>query len=135
MVEIQVQYRGELRCAAEHGPSGQTLTTDAPVDNHGRGEAFSPTDLVGTALGTCMLTLMGIAARGRDWNLEGARARVTKSMAANPRRIARLEVEIEVPAALPEEARRVLEEAARSCPVHATLRPETEIPIRFRWGA
>ena len=98
MVKISIDYMGGLRCSAEHGPSGDTLTTDAPADNQGKGEAFSPTDLVATALGTCMATIMGIYARGREIPLEGMSVEVSKEMTpAPPRRIARLAVTINVP--------------------------------------
>lgn len=135
MVEIHVEYEGDLRCTAVHGPSGERFRTDAPLDNRGKGEAFSPTDLVGTAMGTCMLTIMGIAAQDRGWDLRGATARVEKHMVADPRRrIGRLEVVLRLPPGLPPEARPVLERAALGCPVHASLRPEVEVPIRFEWG-
>ena len=91
MVTITVNYEGNLRCKATHGPSGTTLITDAPTDNHGKGESFSPTDLVATALPACVLTIMGIAAQKHGLNLEGMSAVTTKEMsAAPPRRIARL---------------------------------------------
>src|SRR5512146_333687 len=93
MVQVDVSYEGSLRCVARHGPSGATLTTDAPVDNMGRGAAFSPTDLVATALGTCMLTIMGIVAQRHNIDISGATVSVTKEMAALPvRRIGRLTV-------------------------------------------
>lgn len=136
MVEVQVRYEGSLRCEAVHGPSGSRIQTDAPVDNHGRGEAFSPTDLVGTAMGTCMLTIIGLRAQQKGWDVSGMTARVVKSMVADPRRrIGKLEVEIVVPAELDAEARAGVEEAALTCPVHASLRPDVEIPVRFRFGA
>ena len=92
MIEISIDYQGQLRCSASHQPSGDCLATDAPVDNNGRGEAFSPTDLVATALGTCMATVMGIVARQKDISLEGMKLRVRKHMSADsPRRISRLE--------------------------------------------
>ena len=84
MVMIDVTYLGELRTEAVHGPSGSKVITDAPVDNHGKGEAFSPTDLVATALGSCMLTIMGIVAARHDWNINGATASIEKTMAAAP---------------------------------------------------
>ena len=100
MVEIDVVYEGDLHAEARHGPSGATLTTDAPKDNEGRGESFSPTDLVATALGTCMITIMGIAARRKSLALEGARVRVKKLMTMDPvRRIGKLEVVFDLPAA------------------------------------
>ena len=136
MVEIQIEYRGELRTGSVHGPSGTELVTDAPTDNQGRGESYSPTDLVATALGTCMATIMAMAARERGIELAGTRVRVEKHMAAEPvRRIARLEVTIEVPHDLDEEARATLEEAARGCPVTASMGAEVEIPVTFRWGS
>ena len=131
-VRVEVVYEGDLHCTAKHGPSGDTLPTDAPVDNRGRGEHFSPTDLVGTAMGTCMLTIMGIAARDRGIDMTGARAEVEKEMGAVPRRhIARLTVRIFLPAALPDRERTILEAAARGCPVHASLGPLTEVDLSF----
>jgi putative redox protein len=132
MVEIEVEYSGGLRCTTRHGPSGASFTTDAPKDNEGRGESFSPTDLVATALGTCMLTVMGIVARKRGWNLDGAHARIEKHMVADPlRRIARLPVRIEMPRGLPADARPVLEKAALTCPVHLSVNPAIERPVSF----
>lgn len=134
MVQIDVAYEGTLRCVATHGPSQAALTTDAPVDNHGRGASFSPTDLVATALGTCMLTVMGIAADKHGWDLRGSRARVVKHMVADPaRRIARLEVELVMAGRHDERARTTLERAALTCPVHRTLHGSVEIPVAFRW--
>jgi putative redox protein len=136
MVKIQIAYEGDLRCHATHGPSGVQLNTDAPVDNQGRGESFSPTDLVATALGACMLTIMGIVARRHAWDLSGATVEVTKGMVAAPiRRIGSLEVVIRVPAELDEAARKTLENAAYTCPVHKSLHPEIQIPVRFLFGA
>ncbi len=136
MVEIQIAYEGQLHCTATHGPSGTRLTTDAPKDNMGRGESFSPTDLVATALGTCILTTMAIAAQRRGLELNGATARVTKEMVTTPsRRIGRLTVEIVMPQDLPEEERTRLEHAAHACPVHKSLHPDVEIPVTFRWGS
>jgi putative redox protein len=101
MVEIRIEYEGGLRCRAAHGPSGAILLTDAPVDNMGKGEAFSPTDLVATALGTCMMTIMGIAADRMGLDLRGATATVTKEMVTSPlRRIGKLAVTIKVPGKL-----------------------------------
>jgi putative redox protein len=136
VVEIQVTYQGQLRCQATHGPSRNQLLTDAPVDNQGRGESFSPTDLVATALGTCMTTIMGIAAEKHGWDIRGTRARVEKHMVADPdRRIGKLAVEIHVPHELGARERTVLEKAALTCPVHKSLHPKVEIPVTFRWGA
>ncbi len=137
-VRVDIEYQGHLRCRAVHGPSGDAIATDAPVDNHGRGEAFSPTDLVGAALGTCILTIAGIVAARDGIDLAGTRVAVTKEMAQAPlRRIARLTVEIAVPreraAAIPEAARRKLERAGDTCPVRASLHPDVEVAIGWNW--
>lgn len=133
MVRIDMHYSGDLRTVCRHGPSGAELATDAPRDNEGRGESFSPTDLVATALASCMLTVMGIAARRRGWSLQGARATVEKHMATDPvRRIGRLEVWITLPAGLSAEARKVLERAAMTCPVHKSLHPDVAIDTSFQ---
>ncbi|HEX4038627.1 MAG TPA: OsmC family protein [Acidobacteriaceae bacterium] len=132
MVAIQIEYQGDLHCKAVHGPSGTDLTTDAPVDNQGRGESFSPTDLLATALGTCMLTVMGILARTLNLDIAGATATVQKEMtAALPRRIQRLTVNIHVPQTHSLENREKLERAVHTCPVHRSLHPDIEIPIEF----
>ena len=132
MVEITGTYGGDLRCTATHGPSGAQLDTDAPVDNEGRGEAFSPTDLVATALGSCIMTIIGIVARRRGLAIEGARFHVSKEMVADPdRRIGRLATKVWLPASLEEQDRKVLERAARACPVHKSLRPEVDAPVEF----
>ena len=123
MVTIVMDYQGGLRCQAAHTPSKTRLTTDAPVDNQGKGESFSPTDLVATALGTCMLTTMGIVARKNGWSMEGASATVVKEMVADPaRRIGRLRVSLKLPTQLEPDAREALERAARTCPVSTTRR-------------
>ncbi|MDP6243543.1 MAG: OsmC family protein [Myxococcota bacterium] len=135
MVEIEIAYEGELHTHARHGPSRADLATDAPRDNEGRGEAFSPTDLVAVALGSCMLTVMGILARRKGWLLDGAQARVEKHMVADPvRRIGRLAVQFSMPVGLPEEARGPLERAAHTCPVHESLHPAVEVDVCFDWA-
>ena len=135
MVNTQVEYQGDLHCKATHGPSGAELNTDAPKDNQGRGESFSPTDLVGTALGSCMLTIMGIAARTLNIDITGTTASVEKEMtAALPRRIQRLTVRIHVPHSPSPTDREKLERAAHTCPVHKSLHPDVEVPIVFTWG-
>ena len=134
MIEIRIQYLGDLRCEAAHGPSEITLLTDAPVDNHGRGESFSPTDLVATALGTCMLTVMGILAQRHGVDLRGTKITVQKEMTAVPvRRIARLSSEITIPLPPTHPHRAALEHAALTCPVQQSLHPDTEKPVRFLW--
>jgi putative redox protein len=136
MVEIKAVYEGQLRCIATHGPSGATVATDAPKDNMGKGEAFSPTDLVATALGTCMLTTMGIVALRNNIDMTGARVRVTKEMVSQPsRRIGTLGVEIVMPRAMSAEDQQRLENAALACPVHKSLHPDVQLPVTFKWGA
>jgi putative redox protein len=134
MVEIRVEYEGGLHCRVEHGPSRASFATDAPVDNQGKGESFSPTDLVATALGACMLTTMGIVAERHGWKLDGATARVEKSMVADPvRRIGKLAVAIRIPGNFDARTREVLERTAHTCPVHKSLHPSVEIPVVFEW--
>jgi putative redox protein len=135
MVEITASYEGQLHCNAKHGPSGSSLASDAPKDNMGRGEAFSPTDLVATALGTCILTTMGIYAQRQNIDIAGATVRVEKHMSASgPRRIVRLPVEIQMPHPVSEEDRQRLENAAQTCPVKKSLGAEVEMPLSFKWG-
>lgn len=135
MVAIQVEYQGDLHCKAVHGPSRTELTTDAPTDNHGRGESFAPTDLVATALGACMLTVMGIMARTLELDIAGTTASVEKEMTSSaPRMIKSLAVTIRVPHSLSPENQQKLERAAHTCPVHKSLHPDIQTPIEFTWG-
>jgi putative redox protein len=133
-VQIEMTYDGQLRTRATHGPSGNTLITDAPVDNHGRGESFSPTDLVATALGTCMATVMGIIAERNAIDLRGMRITVRKEMIQTPvRRIGRLTSEIHVPLPASHPHREALERSVHTCPVHQSLHPDVEKPVAFFW--
>ena len=133
-VRMEVEYTGNLHTLARHEPSGATLETDAPRDDEGLGAEFSPTDLVGTALASCVLTTMGIVARRRGWPMEGARADVEKHMTTDPvRRIGRLVVRIDMPDAIPEEARPILERTAHTCPVHRSLHPDVSLELEFDW--
>jgi putative redox protein len=135
MVEIKSVYEGQLHCNATHGPSGALLATDAPKDNMGKGEAFSPTDLLATSLGTCMLTTMGIVAQRHNLDITGARVRVTKEMVSQPsRRVGTLGVEIVMPRALGEEDQKRLENAAHTCPVAKSIHPDVKVPVTFKWG-
>lgn len=135
MVTIAMKYSGQLHCEAVHGPSSTQLTTDAPLDNMGLGASFSPTDLVATALGTCILTTMAIAANKLKLNMDGATARVEKEMVVTPyRRIGSLKTEIIMPTGIPADAREKLEHAAHTCPVHKSLHPDVGAPIRIVWG-
>jgi putative redox protein len=134
-VKVEVVYLGDLHTEATHGPSGAKLETDAPVDNCGKGELFSPTDLVGTALGTCVLTILGIYAQKHGLEVRGATASVEKEMTAVPvRRIARLVTEMRIPLPADSPHRDAIERAIRSCPVHASLHAEMDKPIHFLWG-
>ncbi|MBM5797648.1 MAG: OsmC family protein [Cyanobacteria bacterium M_surface_7_m2_040] len=132
MTTITSRYDGGLRCSSSHGPSGCALETDAPTDNQGKGERFSPTDLVATALSTCILTIMGIVAQRHGWELEGASARVDKTMTAEaPRKIALLEAWITLPAGLDAQQRALLQRAGENCPVKLSL--EGAVPMRLHW--
>ena len=133
MVRMTVEYKGDLRCEAAHGPSGSRIETDAPADNHGRAERFSPTDMVGAALGTCMLTIVGILASREGWDLRGMRAEVEKEMGGPPRRIIRLGVQIHMPIALAPVDRDRVEGMARACPVAQSLGSGIAVEIRFVW--
>ena len=134
MVKIDVVYGGALHCRLNHGPSGMEITTDAPKDNLGKGEAFSPTDLVAAALASCMLTTMGIVAQRKNFKLGEVTAQVTKEMTpAPPRRIAKLSVTIQMPKGHSPEERVLLEHAATACPVHKSLHPEVQIPVKFEY--
>ena len=134
MVEVGISYEGRLRCRAIHEPSGAELITDAPKDNMGEGKSFSPTDLVATALGSCMMTIMGIQAQKTNLDLTGTTVRVSKEMVSQPqRRIGKLVVDITVPVPVSAEDRQKLSNAAMACPVHRSLHPDIETPINFHW--
>jgi putative redox protein len=130
-VEITGRYTGKLKTELTHGPSEVVLRTAAPVDNQGDGSSFSPTDLVATALASCMVTTMAIVAERNGIDLSGVTFRVEKHMAGEPRRIARLPVEIHLPASLPPADRQKLEHAAHTCPVHRSLQADVEKDVRF----
>lgn len=135
MVESKITYEGDLRCKATHGPSGVILHTDAPVDNHGRGESFSPTDLLATALGSCILTIVGIVSQRHNIDISGATVSVAKEMVSQPvRRVGRLAVTIRIPTEVSPENRQRLQQAADTCPVKKSLHPDIEIPVTWLWG-
>lgn len=134
MSTAKVTYLGGLRTESEHIKSGNKYITDAPTDNHGKGEAFSPTDTVATGLANCMLTMMGIKANDLQVDLEGSTATVTKTMASNPRRISKIEVVFNLPVVLEEKHKKLLEKTANTCPVHYSLHPNIEKVITFNWG-
>jgi len=133
-VSIDIVYEGSLRCSCVHGPSNTTISTDAPVDNGGNGEAFSPTDLVATALGSCILTIMGLYANRTGLNLDGTKMTVVKEMAARPiRRIGSLRITIAYPEGiyLSDQHREKLAAAVESCPVKQSLHPDIEVTVEF----
>jgi len=136
-VEIDILYEGELHCRATHVPSGKMLATDAPVDNGGKGETFSPTDLVATALGCCILTIMSLVAQRSGVDLTGTRVHVVKEMVNEPvRRIGLLKVTVTMPNGLrlSETARAKLERAADLCPVKQSLHPDIKVLLEFNYG-
>ncbi len=130
----KVIYKGDLRTEMTHLESGNIVLTDAPKDNHGKGEAFSPTDIVATALGSCMLSIMGIYAKRHDINIEGTTVEITKHMVANPRRIGKIEAVIIMPQHKYDESdKKALEHAALTCPVAQSLHADLEQEVRFVW--
>ena len=134
MVKVDIKYTGDLHCDATHGPSQSKIATDAPTDNKGKGEAFSPTDLVATALGTCMSTTMGIKAEELGVDLKGMTVSVQKEMSKDaPRRIVGLPSEVHIPLPPDSPHRRTLEQTALNCPVHKSLPAEINRPTKFFW--
>ena len=130
----EIEYKGDLRTEAKHLRSGDVIFTDAPLDNRGKGEAFSPTDLTCTSLGSCILTIMGIAAREHDIDIVGTKAEVYKTMAAGPRRIAKIEIVIHMPdRGYNDKQKKILDRAAHHCPVALSLSSDTEEVITIHW--
>ena len=136
MVKSTGTYTGELNCQLTHGPSGKVIETDAPVDNHGRGQAFSPTDLMTASFASCLVTTMAIAARTKlGIDIPGVRWAVTKEMSTDlPRRIIRISTEIWVPFARSIDPQGMLEKAALNCPVQHSLNPSIDHPVVFHWA-
>jgi putative redox protein len=132
MVTIKTVYSGDLRTTAEHVASGNMLITDAPTDNHGKGEAFSPTDLLATSLGSCMLTIMGISAREYGFDIDGTRVEITKIMAANPRRVGEIVLDFAFPRNnyTPKQIK-LIETAARTCPVAQSIHPDLSVKVNL----
>jgi len=128
-----VRYLGELRTSCMHMQSGTEILTDAPTDNHGKGEAFSPTDLVATSLGSCMVSIMAIKAKDLDLELKGSTVEVTKVMQAEPRKIARIEVILNMSVATSDKNKTILERTAMNCPVLLSLHPDIEKVTTFNW--
>ncbi len=135
MATVKAKYLGELRVESTHVKSGATIITDAPPDNHGKGEAFSPTDLGATALAACAMTLMGIYAQSHGIDIAGTEIEVTKVMAADPRRISEIEVVYTMPdRAYSEKEKISLERAAKTCPMHYSLHPDIVQKFVFKWA-
>ena len=134
MVEIDINYTGELHATAKHLPSGAVIETDAPVDNQGKGEAFSPTDLCASSLGVCMLTILGIVAKNNDIDLGEVKGKVKKEMSPDlPRRISKISINFEIPLSSNHPKKDLIEDAMLNCPVHHSLHPEIEKHIIFTW--
>lgn len=134
MADMKAKYLGGLRVECTHIASGTTIITDAPVDNHGKGEAFSPTDLCSTALATFCMTIMGIYAQQHDVDITGTEISITKIMSANPRRIGKIQVIFDMPdREYTDKQKASLERCAHTCPVHLSLHPETEQEFVFNW--
>lgn len=131
MVKSVATYTGEKHCQIEHDPSRSVIETDAPIDNNGRGEKFSPSDLMAAALGSCALTVMSIVAERDGVDLKGTRAEVEKHMVTNPRRIGKLITTITFPKGIPHDYRKKLENTAHTCPVHSSLHADIEAPLVF----
>ncbi len=133
MVKVIAKYEGDKHCEIEHGPSQSTISTDAPKDNNGRGELFSPTDLVAAATASCILTVMAIVAEKDGVSLRGSYASVEKEMVLNPRRIGKLTINVFMPKNIESPYRKKLENTAATCPVKKSLHPDMELPMQFHY--
>ena len=133
MTTSKIVYKGDLRTESTHLQSGTVILTDAPTDNHGRGEAFSPTDMVANSLATCMFSIMGIKAKAMEVDLVDSIAEVTKIMQAEPRMISEIIVSFEMNAVVDEKSKTILERAAMTCPVFLSLHPDIKKTVRFNW--
>lgn len=133
MATSKVTYLGELRTSSIHISSGSEIISDAPVDNNGKGEAFSPTDTVANALASCMFTVMGIKAREMDVDFSGSTAEVTKVMAAEPRRISEIHITFNMNLEADDKTKTILERTGMTCPVHYSLHPDIKKEIVFNW--
>ena len=134
MATIETIYLGDLRTEITHVQSGNKVITDAPTDNNGKGEYISPTDMVAAALGSCMMTLMAIAARRLEIELKGTRIEIQKVMAADPRRIAEISLDFYFPCEYSEKDRKILERAAETCPVGKSLHPDLKQVVNYHYG-
>lgn len=134
MTTAKVTYQGDLRTQSIHLQSNNQIITDAPTDNHGKGEAFSPTDLLASSLGSCMLTIMGIKADSMNLDISGTTAEVTKVMAAEPRRVSEVHIEIQFQQSFDERTQKVLEQAALNCPVAKSVHPDIQQVVNFHYA-
>ena len=134
MVKMQLVYEGGFHCEITHDPSQSQISTDAPKDNMGKGEAFSPTDLVGAALGSCIITTVAIRFKNENWKLEGSKVEVLKEMVSDPRRIGALHLKITLPSSIPTHQRSAVEAVAHDCPVAKSLHPDLKIPVEFLYN-
>ena len=134
MATIETVYLGDLRTEATHVQSGTKIITDAPTDNQGRGEAFSPTDLLSASLASCMLTIMGIKARANGIDIDGTTCSITKIMAADPRRVAEIVIKFKFPKEYDEKDRILLERSALTCPVYYSVHEDLKKTVDFGWG-
>ncbi len=133
MKTSEIIYKGELRTTATHLKSGQLIITDAPIDNNGKGEAFSPTDILATSLGCCMLTVMGIVAKRHHLDLDGTKVEILKVMAENPRRVAEIHVDMHFKNDFAQKDKSLMEHTALTCPVSKSLHPDIKQKIRFHY--
>jgi putative redox protein len=133
MATIETTYLGDLRTEPVHVQSGTHIITDAPLDNQGKGEAFSPTDLMSASLGSCMMTIMGIASRTHGIQMDGTKCSITKIMAANPRRVSEIQISFNFPNTYTEKEQKILENAALTCPVYLSLHPDLVKTVDFGW--
>jgi putative redox protein len=133
MATIETTYLGDLRTEPVHVQSGTHIITDAPLDNQGKGEAFSPTDLMSASLGSCMMTIMGIASRTHGIQMDGTKCSITKIMAANPRRVSEIQISFKFPNTYTEKEQKILENAALTCPVYLSLHPDLVKTVDFGW--
>lgn len=134
-ITVHTRYLGDLRTEAKHLQSGNKITTDAPVDNQGRGEFFSPTDLLAASLGSCMLTIMGIASRTHGFNIDGTEVNITKVMGTAPRRVVEIIVELTFLSDYEPKVKKILEAAAHECPVANSLHPDLKQTVIFHYSA
>ena len=133
MNDIKILYQGRLRTIITHTLTGEIIETDAPIDNNGKGEKFSPTDLFASSLGSCMLTIMGIAAQSHGFNIDGSSVNAEKIMGKNPRRVSEIHLDISIKGVLTEKQREILMKAAKHCPVSKSIHPEIKENISFNF--